>query len=186
MEAGRQAASPSAEGARGCQGAGVTFGALVAPGASEEGRRGSETSVRPEAAAAPASWGARFPSEPVSLLGAVSPRRGLECRPELCPLGSPRSGERGRGAPGFRLRTDKTERCNNALLGGWGRGGSAPEWRTRAPSCPARSSPSRSAFPVVSAGSDPRTHAGPARFPPTQSAAPPPPSCFYFSNAAVC
>lgn len=73
MGAGRQAASPSAAGARGCQDAGVTFGALVAPGASAEGRRGSETSVRPEAAAAPASWGARFPSEPGSLLGAPGP-----------------------------------------------------------------------------------------------------------------
>lgn len=70
--AGRQAASPSAAGARECQDAGVTFGASVAPGASEEGRRGSETSVRPEAAAAPAAWDARFPSEPVSLLGALS------------------------------------------------------------------------------------------------------------------
>lgn len=71
---------------------------------------------------------------------------------------------------------DKTE-CNNALLGGWGRGGSAPEWRTRALSFPARSTPSRSAFPMLSAGSDSRTHAGPARLPPTQSA-PPPPSRF--------
>lgn len=42
-------------GARGLQDARVTFGALVAPRAAEEGWRGSETPVRPEAAAAPAS-----------------------------------------------------------------------------------------------------------------------------------
>lgn len=56
----RETSSFSAAGVREWQDTGLTFGALVALGAAEEGRRGSETSARPEAAEAPASWGARF------------------------------------------------------------------------------------------------------------------------------
>lgn len=69
--AGRKAASPSAAGARGWQDAGVTL-ELWLPGAAQEGRRGSETPRRPEAVAALASWGARFPSERFPLLGSGS------------------------------------------------------------------------------------------------------------------
>lgn len=81
----RQAASLSAAGAREWQDTGVTFGALVAAGAAEKGQRGSETSSRPEAAAAPASWGARFLIKRFTSWGSwysSNPRQELE----PCPL----------------------------------------------------------------------------------------------------
>lgn len=138
----------------------------------------------------PSFLGRPFSQPAVALLGALSPPQihaeGGSADPSRAFLGARDREAGGWGALGFRLGADKTE-CNNALLGGWGRGGSAPAWRTRALSFPARSIPSRSAFPVLSARSDSRTHAGPARLPPTQSAGPPPPppASFLFQRSGV-
>lgn len=103
--AGRKAASPSAAGTRGRQDAGVTFGDLVAGGA-EEGRRGSETPVRPEAAEAPASWGARFPSARFPFSGSRSsnPRREPECGPSRALLWELPTGGRAGASAEWRRR----------------------------------------------------------------------------------
>lgn len=51
----------------GLQGSGVTLELWSQPEAFKEGQRGSETQGRLQVAAAPASWGARFPSDPLLL-----------------------------------------------------------------------------------------------------------------------
>lgn len=116
LGAARTAASPSAAGTRGQQDAGVTFGASVALGAAEEGRRGSETAGRPEAAEAAASWGARFPSERFPFLGLSV---ALESTPSL----GLRSGALARGEPpGFGSEWTKP----SVTMRYWGAGGGAP------------------------------------------------------------
>lgn len=121
--AGSQAASPSAAGATGCQDTGVTFGGSVAPGASEEGRRGSETSARPEAAAAPASWDARFPSLPLPFLGLLvllksTPRAGVPTR--AVPSWEPAIGRRG-GGERWDFGSERTK--PSVTMRYWGAGG---------------------------------------------------------------
>ena len=134
-------------GARGWQDAGVTL-ELWLLGAAQEGRRGSETPRRPEAVAAPASWGALFPSERFPLLGSGSSSNPRP-EPERGPSRALIRGAPERGGAGALALNEDAIRSNNALLGGWGRGSSTPEWRPGP------------GLPRVSAGSD----LGPTRDP---------------------
>ena len=143
----RKEASPSVAGARGWQDAGVTL-ELWLLGAAQEGRRGSETPRRPEAVAAPASWGALFPSERFPLLGSGSSSNPRP-EPERGPSRALIRGAPERGGAGALALNEDAIRSNNALLGGWGRGSSTPEWRPGP------------GLPRVSAGSD----LGPTRDP---------------------
>lgn len=67
----------------------------------------------------------------------------------------------------------------------WGAGGGEAARLNGGPvrRYPAVCTASRSAFALISAGLDARTHAGPVRFPLTRSA---PPPLYLFSNAVVC